>query len=106
MAHAGTDVTELFAAIHSLDAHVLKASYVIGRVDKGSTGHISQRPRQPQLTPDGHPVALSPQRWISVRLQAREELTHDTRRFTFALPSPDARMWLPWGMHVNVAVTG
>lgn len=32
------------------------------------------------------------------------EVTYDTRRFVFQFSSPEKRMWLPWGRHINLAV--
>ncbi|KND02517.1 uncharacterized protein SPPG_02976 [Spizellomyces punctatus DAOM BR117] len=106
MAHAGTDATAVFTDIHSEDAHVLKASYVIGHIgQKVLKAHISERAKHPNLTPDGHAIVLNPHRWIPVTLVKKESITHDTRRFTFGLPSKEDRMWLPWGKHINLAIT-
>ena len=106
LAHAGTDVSELFAAIHAYEAHVLKAAYVIGYIGREPLSqHVAERPKQPQLTPDGHRVVLTPQRWVHVSLVRKAVVTHDTRRFTFALPTRDDRMWLPCGRHINLAIT-
>ena len=105
LAHAGRDVTAEFLDIHSADANILKANYVIGYVGKEIvTPHVSARIKQPNETPDGHPVVLNPHEWITVTLSNKQELTHDTRRFTFKLASPDHRMWLPWGKHIDMAM--
>jgi len=107
LAHAGTDVTELFTAIHSYDAHVLKAAYVLGHAaahDAVPARHVSERPKQPLLTPDGHRVVVTPRRWTAVRLLRKERVTHDTCRFTFALPDRSDRMWLPPGRHLDLGI--
>jgi cytochrome-b5 reductase len=33
----------------------------------------------------------------------KEEITHDTRRFRFALPSPDHSLGLPLGQHIYLS---
>jgi len=101
LAHAGTDVTELFYTIHSYDTFVLKATYVIGSLEKTERYHGHRHPRR---TPEGKEIALNPSRWTMVTLKKKENVSHDTRRFVFALPSPDMRMWLPWGKHIDLAV--
>jgi nitrate reductase (NAD(P)H) len=40
-------------------------------------------------------VALDPKKKITVVLQSIEKLSHDTRRFRFALASPQHRFGLP-----------
>jgi nitrate reductase (NAD(P)H) len=120
VAHAGGDVTKLFYDIHSEDTQVLKAAYVIGSVaqddepqeaasqEEQSARHrhpntLIQR-RHPRVTPDGKQIGLSSSQWVDVTLKEKTEMTHDTRRFTFALSSADQRMWLPWGKHINIGV--
>ncbi len=112
VAHAGEDVTGLFYDIHSEDTHVLKAAYAIGSVAREDTGRdadarnrnpLTQR-QHPRVTPDGREVALSSSHWTDVTLVAKVVVNHNTRRFTFALPSREQRMWLPWGKHINVGV--
>lgn len=41
----------------------------------------------------------------SVALTEREEISHDTRRFRFSLPSPDHILGLPIGQHVYMSTT-
>ena len=117
LAHAGEDVTTLFYDIHSEDTHVLKSAYVIGYVADGDDASMGDKPnvqkggrhaflshKHPRKTPDGHEIELSSFRWMPVHLKKKIVVNHDTRRFTFALSSPDKRMWLPWGKHVNLGV--
>ena len=47
-------------------------------------------------------VALNPREKISLRLAERIEISHDTRIYRFALPSPNHRLGLPCGKHVLV----
>jgi hypothetical protein len=48
-----------------------------------------------------HPVALKPtfQAWPLIE---KEVLSHDTRRFTFAFPSPNMKLGLPVGQHMTL----
>jgi ferredoxin-NADP reductase len=48
-------------------------------------------------------VALDPKKKITVVLQSIEKLSHDTRRFRFALASPQHRFGLPVGNHVFIS---
>ena len=42
---------------------------------------------------------------VELALLEREELSHDTRRFRFALPSPDHILGLPVGQHLSLRYT-
>jgi cytochrome-b5 reductase len=53
---------------------------------------------------DPHPPALSPE-FKDYVLAEKEDLSHDTRRFTFALPSPNHKLGLPIGQHMSLAFT-
>eukprot|EP00180_Rhodochaete_pulchella_P003209 Plantae.Rhodophyta-Rhodochaete_pulchella.ctg5319.p1 GENE.Plantae.Rhodophyta-Rhodochaete_pulchella.ctg5319~~Plantae.Rhodophyta-Rhodochaete_pulchella.ctg5319.p1 ORF type:complete len:336 (-),score=72.04 Plantae.Rhodophyta-Rhodochaete_pulchella.ctg5319:154-1032(-) len=44
-------------------------------------------------------VALNPRKWIDFKLVNKEILTHDTRRFQFALHTPTTKLGLPVGHH-------
>ncbi|KAI8996149.1 hypothetical protein BC832DRAFT_567613 [Gaertneriomyces semiglobifer] len=115
LAHAGDDVTTLFYDIHSEDTHVLKSSYIIGSISGREEDESKNRPsphkshpflerKHPRVTPTGNEIALSSFKWTDVTLKSKVPITHDTRRFTFALPKKDQRMWLPWGKHINLGV--
>ncbi|GBG84662.1 hypothetical protein CBR_g39038 [Chara braunii] len=47
-------------------------------------------------------VALNKDEWRAFKLIKKEIVTHDTRRFVFALPSPNMVLGLPIGQHVLV----
>ncbi|KAK9835387.1 hypothetical protein WJX81_006728 [Elliptochloris bilobata] len=51
------------------------------------------RPRQP-------PPFLEPDTWKQLPLVDKKELTHNTRRFRFALPHPRQALGLPVGQHI------
>jgi len=50
-------------------------------------------------------VVLDPKKWVALPLIEREELSHDTRRFRFGLPSPQHRLGLPVGQHIFLKAT-
>ena len=47
------------------------------------------------------PVALDPNKKIPFKMVKKEEITHDTRRFTFALQTPQHVLGLPVGEAVS-----
>lgn len=53
---------------------------------------------------DAHPSALSSE-FKQYPLVTKEDLSHDTRRFTFALPTPRHKLGLPIGQHVTLMFT-
>lgn len=48
------------------------------------------------------PVALDPETWISFPLIEVEKISHDVRRFRFALQSKDRVLGLPIGQHISL----
>ena len=53
---------------------------------------------------DAHPSALSSE-FKQYPLVTKEDLSHDTRRFTFALPTPRHKLGLPIGQPTDVPAT-
>lgn len=53
--------------------------------------------------PASAPVALNPSQKIACTLIEKEELTHDVRRFRFALLDPKSQLGLPIGRHVMLS---
>ena len=49
------------------------------------------------------PVALSPGKPVDLALVEREDVSHDTRRFRFALQSPEHVLGLPIGQHISLS---
>lgn len=45
-------------------------------------------------------VALNPKKRLKFQLAEKTSLSHNVRRFRFALPSPQHRFGLPVGKHV------
>jgi len=47
-------------------------------------------------------VALNPKEFQKFKLISKEEISHDTRRFTFSLQSPTTKLGLPIGQHISL----
>lgn len=103
--NAGEDCTEEFEAIHSSKARKMLDDYLIG-----STG-LPTPPRTPSPTNANEnsnifstrfekPTFLPSKSWQSVVLIEKQSLSHDTRRFRFALESPEQQFGLPVGKHI------
>ena len=71
----------------------------IGSPLSASTTSVSDEDEQEALAPP----ALNPKKKLTVPLIEREELTHNTRRLRFALPTPKHRLGLPVGKHLFVS---
>eukprot|EP00172_Hildenbrandia_rubra_P001963 Plantae.Rhodophyta-Hildenbrandia_rubra.ctg2606.p1 GENE.Plantae.Rhodophyta-Hildenbrandia_rubra.ctg2606~~Plantae.Rhodophyta-Hildenbrandia_rubra.ctg2606.p1 ORF type:complete len:614 (+),score=116.95 Plantae.Rhodophyta-Hildenbrandia_rubra.ctg2606:74-1843(+) len=124
--NAGADATEEFHAIHSDKATEMLEDYLIGSLDSAekekeaaSTGglHLTKSSANLMINDLTHQsvealkasaniadeVALNPKKWIKFELVEKIELSHDTRRFRFALPSKTHRLGLPVGYHFFVS---
>ena len=49
---------------------------------------------------------LNPDKWQPLPLVDKKELTHNTRRFRFALPHQDQALGLPVGQHISFKAVG
>ncbi|KAE8725037.1 Nitrate reductase [Hibiscus syriacus] len=113
--NAGTDCTEEFDAIHSDKAKTLLESYRIGELTTSSyiSDSSASSPNSsmhgasnlPPLAPikevaPARPVALVPRGKISCKLVEKTSISHDVRRFRFALPSEHQLLGLPVGKHI------
>lgn len=122
--NAGTDCTEDFDAIHSEKAKSMLETYRIGELittgytsDTSNHGannlaHLATIPEAPSPrpplaapAPPPRPVALIPREKIQCKLVEKTSLSHDVRRFRFALPSKDQVMGLPVGKHIFLCAT-
>lgn len=107
---AGTDATDEFNAIHSAKAKKMLLEYYIGDVAEEGAAVVPavvtppptpvQQTAAPPAAADVAPVALDPRKRQAFALVEKEELSHNVRRFRFALQSPQHRFGLPVGKHV------
>lgn len=51
----------------------------------------------------GRPVTLDPSTPVALTLMEKQTISHDTRRFRFALPTPQHILGLPTGQHVTLS---
>eukprot|EP00611_Tribonema_gayanum_P025862 TRINITY_DN6004_c0_g2_i3.p2 TRINITY_DN6004_c0_g2~~TRINITY_DN6004_c0_g2_i3.p2 ORF type:complete len:863 (-),score=363.94 TRINITY_DN6004_c0_g2_i3:318-2906(-) len=113
---AGQDATDEFNALHSTKARAMLDDYYIGDLLsaedaaaaplKSAAATPVTAPASPNCAPQPREddlVALNPKKKVKVPLIEREELTHDTRRFRFGLPSPAHRLGLPVGKHLFIS---
>ena len=110
---AGTDATDEFNAIHSTKAKKMLMEYYIGDLEgehlsngngvangaAAANGAVAAAAVPQDL------VALNPKKRIAFTLAEKEELSHNVRRFRFALQSPEHRFGLPVGKHVFLYAT-
>ncbi|PPE02414.1 hypothetical protein GOBAR_DD00545 [Gossypium barbadense] len=94
--NAGTDCTEEFDAIHSDKAKKMLEDYRIGEL-------LTSAPIK-EVAPT-RPVALIPREKIPCKLVEKTSISHDVRRFRFALPSEDQVLGLPVGKHIFLCAT-
>jgi nitrate reductase (NAD(P)H) len=95
MMYAGKDASEIWSHIHSFDAYEVKNWFNIGTL---VSSHII-RSFEGERHAEEHHGALKASRWVDTQLIAKEELTHDSYRFTFKLPN-GAKLLLPAGQHI------
>ncbi|KAF1319037.1 Nitrate reductase [nadph], partial [Globisporangium splendens] len=104
---AGTDCTDEFESIHSTKAWAMLEPYCIGvcpsQVEALEPPKATPAPQKQQCTQDSgdnlYALNGSSQR-IPLVLISKEQVSHDTRIFRFALPAKEMRLGLPTGRHV------
>lgn len=72
---------------------------VLGYLVTGKRGRVGP----PKPSKRRGPVALDPDKKIPFKMVKKEEITHDTRRFTFALQTPQHVLGLPVGEAVSTS---
>ncbi|KAL8167026.1 hypothetical protein V2J09_008525 [Rumex salicifolius] len=114
--NAGTDCTEEFDAIHSDKAKKLLEDYRIGELLTTGAGYssVESSPNNSVhgatntlrlLDPIKEVYALNPREKIPCKLIEKVEISHDVRKFRFALPSDDQILGLPVGKHIFLCAT-
>ena len=108
---AGTDASDEFNAIHSAHAKKLLQDYYIGRLAPPGASAAAENgaaaAAAPPATapPPTAPAVLNARDKVTLLLAERIIVTHNTRIFRFALPSPKHRLGLPCGKHVFAYAT-
>ncbi|CAA6664921.1 unnamed protein product [Spirodela intermedia] len=113
--NAGTDCTEDFDAIHSEKAKSMLETYRVGELI--TTGYLSDTSNHgannlallssiaEAAAPPRRAVALVSREKIQCRLVSKTSLSHDVRRFRFALPAADQVLGLPVGKHIFLSAS-
>lgn len=104
--NAGTDCTEEFDAIHSEKAKAMLDTYLIGRITTNtetveSLNGLSIVSSLKPPPPLSH-VALVGREKVQCKLISKISISHDVRKFRFALPSNGQTLGLPVGKHISV----
>jgi len=106
---AGTDATDEFNAIHSGRAKKMLTEYYIGDLENAHNASVAAVNGNGNgvavssgaaHAPVEELIALNPKKRINFALAEKEELSHNVRRFRFALQTPQHRFGLPVGKHV------
>lgn len=120
--NAGTDCTEEFDAIHSDKAKSTLQDYRIGELiittgygsDSSTTSpnnsvhgasNTSNLAPIKEISTTLRTVALVPREKIPCKLIDKSSISHDVRKFRFALPCEDQVLGLPVGKHVFLCAT-
>lgn len=107
-AAAGAPVWGMFLG---LTLTVLTVYYVLAQRPKSPAGAVggskssSSSAGAGAASAQGAAVALDPSKKIQCRLVEKEVLSHDTRRFRFALPASSLVLGLPVGKHLMISTT-
>ncbi|KAJ1484527.1 NAD(P)H-nitrate reductase [Baffinella frigidus] len=103
--NSGADATEDFEAVHSTKAWKLLEDFYIGELGEESSRAVAGGANAESAGPL---VTLDPKKKVSCKLIQKDELSHDVRRFRFALPSEEHILGLPVGNHffVNAKING
>lgn len=119
--NAGTDCTEEFEAIHSQKAKKLLEDFRIGELITtayasdsstsspnnsvhGASNAATHLAPITEITP-ARSTALIPGQKIPCKLVSKTSISHDVRKFRFALPSEDQVLGLPVGKHIFLCAT-
>ena len=94
--NAGTDCTDEFTAIHSRKAWAALDRYAIGTLKAGGELVVEEE------ATGGAKTTLKKKARVSLKLQEREQLSSDSFRLRFALPSPEHVLGLPIGQHTLI----
>eukprot|EP00928_Gymnodinium_smaydae_P010609 TRINITY_DN1399_c0_g1_i1.p1 TRINITY_DN1399_c0_g1~~TRINITY_DN1399_c0_g1_i1.p1 ORF type:complete len:902 (-),score=171.45 TRINITY_DN1399_c0_g1_i1:537-3242(-) len=98
---AAQEATEDFEAVHSKKAWAMLEDYYMGPLKKSPAAFAPSR----DLVPTASQGFLNPRKFQHLPLAEKIVVSHDTRIFRFALPSPDCELGLPTGMHIFLKAT-
>ncbi|EED24630.1 nitrate reductase, putative [Talaromyces stipitatus ATCC 10500] len=110
MAHAGrahADTTEEFESIHDDYAEQKLSECVLGIVTDKTMGFIKRQAEDAakeriQSFAESSGIVLNPHRWNSVCFKGKEEVSEDTRRYTFSLPDGMKKVGVATCQHLQL----
>ncbi|KAK2763124.1 hypothetical protein FQN54_009759 [Arachnomyces sp. PD_36] len=110
MGHAGkvhADTTEEFESVHDDYAQQKLSECVLGTITDKAKDFIKRQAEEvakerAKDTSKDSTVALDRHRWKQVRFMGKEELSKDTRRYTFSLPKGSKSLGLSTCQHIQL----
>lgn len=111
LGHAGKvhqQTTEEFSSVHDGYAYQKLKECVLGVVTEKTAKYMkaeaeaAAKENAKGATGDGKDVVLKKHRWVQVTLERREELSEDTRQYTFRLPNGAQTLGLETCQHVQI----
>lgn len=113
LGHAGKvhqQTTEEFSSVHDGYAYQKLNECALGVVTEKTANYIkaeaeaAAKEKAKGSTEDGKDVVLKKHRWVQVALEKREELSEDTRQYTFRLPDGAQTLGLETCQHVQIGL--
>merc|ERR1711988_851459 len=100
--NGGQDTSDDFEALHSSKAWKKLEEYYIGEVEEEKTGDAAVPSIAPVAAEPSAPVTLIKSKFVSLPLESKQVISHDTRIFRFSLPSKEHLLGLPVGQHLFI----
>jgi nitrate reductase (NAD(P)H) len=97
----GQDCTEEFEALHSSKAWTLLEKFYLGDLATADSAAPTGAPAA-EAKEVGPPTTLDPKKYVTLPLEKRIDISHDTRLFRFSLPSKEHILGLPVGQHLFI----
>ena len=88
--NSGADATEDFEAVHSSNAWKILEDFYLGEL-----GEEASRATTGPIVSNLPLITLDPKKKVACKLIKKDHLSHDVRRFRFALPSEEHILGLP-----------
>ncbi|KAK7423768.1 hypothetical protein QQZ08_008923 [Neonectria magnoliae] len=96
---AGQDVTDEFVAIHSENAKAMMPEYHVGALDEASRAALVEDDDS-AMNDDARPVFLQAKTWSKAVLDRKDDISSDTKIFSFRLNHAAQQVGLPTGQHL------
>ncbi|KAI5466568.1 hypothetical protein BGZ63DRAFT_368922 [Mariannaea sp. PMI_226] len=97
---AGQDATEEFLAIHSENAKAMMPDYHIGMLDETSRAALNSG--EEEADEEDRATFLQAKTWSKAILDRKQDISPDTKIFSFKLNHEDQQIGLPTGQHLMI----